>query len=173
MENKPINTDEKSLVSLIIENVKGSLSKVAAYCADNNMNIERLVLSNFKTNNKQHRIIMYISGDRTKIDHLVNNLKKLNVVIKVTNFQASKYLERELMLVKIKTDSKYSSMVSDLANNYGGRTILVNDEVIIFQFTNDENTNNELMQKLENISDDIEILKSGVVATSLDTKIVQ
>ncbi|HSQ98037.1 MAG TPA: acetolactate synthase small subunit [Rickettsiales bacterium] len=168
--DKTEGDNEKNLISLIIKNVKGSLSKITTFCAENNINIERLVLSNFKTDNKQHKVIMYVSGERTKINALISNFKKIDVVVKATNFLANQYLERELMLVKINTNNKSLATINNLANDYNGRTILVNDDIIIFQFTNDEETNDELMKKLEDISEDIEILKSGVVAISLDTK---
>lgn len=172
--DKTINENEKSLVSVIIHNVKGSLSKVTGYCAENNMNIERLVLSNFKTDNQLHRVIMYITGDRKRINSLIDGFKKLEVVVDASNFQANQYLERELMLIKVKSNSEFLPKISDLANEYEGRVILVNDKIMIFQFTNDEEVNEELMKRLElaNVKNDIEILKSGVVATSIDDKIM-
>ncbi len=170
--DRTINEDEKSLITVIIHNVKGSLSKITGYCAENNMNIERLVLANFKTDNKLHRVIMYITGDRKRINSLIEGFKKLEVVVDASNFQANQYLERELMLIKIKSNSEYLPKISDLVNNYNGKTILVNNEIMIFQFTNEEEINNELMERLEleATNNDVEVLKSGVVATSLDDR---
>lgn len=170
--DRTINEDEKSLITVIIHNVKGSLSKITGYCAENNMNIERLVLANFKTDNKLHRVIMYITGDRKRINSLIEGFKKLEVVADASNFQANQYLERELMLIKIKSNSEYLPKISDLVNNYNGKTILVNNEIMIFQFTNEEEINNELMERLEleATNNDVEVLKSGVVATSLDDR---
>lgn len=167
-QNTIINENEKSLISVIIKNVKGSLSKVTSYCAENGMNIERLVLSNFKTDNKEHRVILYITGDRKRVNSLIAGLERLDVVVRASNFQANKYIERELMLLKIKTDSPYLPKITDLVNEYEGRTIFVNDYVMIFQFTNGEERNSAMMKRVENITDEVEILKSGVVATSLD-----
>lgn len=166
--NAIVNENEKSLISVVIKNIKGSLSKITGYCAENGMNIERLVLSNFKTDNKEHRVILYITGDRKRINSLISGLEQLDVVVRASNFQANKYIERELMLLKIKTDSPYLPKITDLVNDYEGRTIFVNDHVMIFQFTNSEEKNREMMKRVENITDDLEILKSGVVATSLD-----
>ncbi|MDD2839729.1 MAG: acetolactate synthase small subunit [Rickettsiales bacterium] len=168
--DKTINENEKSLISVIIRNVKGSLAKVTSYCSENNMNIERLVLSNFKTDNQLHRVIIYITGDRKRINSLIDGFKKLDVVVDASNFQANKYLERELMLIKVNSNSEYLPKISDLVNDYSGRTILVNNDITIFQFTNDEESNNELMRRLElnNTGNDVEVLKSGVVATSLN-----
>ena len=166
--SRPINEDEKSLLSVVIRNVKGSLSKVTGYCADHNMNIERLVLSNFKLNNLEHRVILYITGDRQRINSLIDGLRQLDVVVSASNFQANNYIERELILVKVKEDNPQISRIMDLVSDYNGSTILYKNNIIIFQFINEEEKNNELMERLENLSDDIEVLKSGLVATSLD-----
>ena len=166
--SRPINEDEKSLLSVVIRNVKGSLTKVTGYCANNNMNIERLVLSNFKLNNLEHRVILYITGDRQRINSLIDGLRQLDVVVSASNFQANSYIERELILVKVKEDNPQISRIMDLVSDYNGSTILYRNNIIIFQFINEEEKNNELMERLENLSDDIEVLKSGLVATSLD-----
>ncbi len=166
--SRPINEDEKSLLSVVIRNIKGSLAKVTGYCADHNMNIERLVLSNFKLNNLEHRVILYITGDRQRINSLIDGLRQLDVVVSASNFQANNYIERELILVKVKEDNPQISRIMDLVSDYNGSTILYKNNIIIFQFINEEEKNNELMERLENLSDDIEVLKSGLVATSLD-----
>ena len=167
--SRPINENEKSLLSVVINNVKGSLTKVTGYCAANNMNIERLVLSNFKLNNLQHRVILYITGDRQRINSLLDGLRQLDVVVSASNFQANNYIERELILVKVKEDNPQISRIMDLVSDYNGSTILYRNDIIIFQFINEEEKNNELMERLENLTDDIEVLKSGLVATSLDS----
>ncbi len=167
--SRPINENEKSLLSVVINNVKGSLTKVTSYCAANNMNIERLVLSNFKLNNLQHRVILYITGDRQRINSLLDGLRKLDVVVSASNFQANNYIERELILVKVKEDNPQISRIMDLVSDYNGSTILYRNDIIIFQFINEEEKNNELMERLENLTDEIEVLKSGLVATSLDS----
>lgn len=170
--SRPINENEKSLISVIIKNVKGSLTKVTEYCARNNMNIERLVLSNFKLNNLEHRVILYITGDRQRINSLIDGLKQIDVVVSASNFQTNSYIERELILVKVKEDNPQLSRIMDLVNEYNGSTILYKNNIIIFQFINEEEKNIELMERLENLTNDIEVLKSGLVATSLDDNMI-
>lgn len=172
-EKKVINEDEKSLLSVIVKNVKGSLTKVTSYCAENNMNIERLTLSNFKTDNLECRVILYITGDRQRINSLVEGLRQIDDVVRASNFQANNYIERELILVKVKEENPHLQRIMDLVNEYDGNTILFKNNIVIFQFINDEEKNNELMERLEHITNDIEILKSGLVATSLDDKMTE
>lgn len=165
------NENEKSLITLLIQNKKGVLVKIAGFCTENGMNIEKLVMSSFKSDNKEQKIIMYVTGNRARINSLIETFKTIKEVIDAKNFQSNTYLERELVLVKIKSNSPYLPKITDLVSEYDGRTILVKDKIILFQFTNEEDKNDELTKRIENITDDIEILKTGIVATSLDDNI--
>jgi len=168
-----VDENEKSLLSVVIKNVAGSLAKVTGYCAQNNMNIERLVLSNFKTDGMEQKVILYITGDRNRINSLVDGLKQIDVVVEASNFQANNYIERELILVKVKNNNPQMQRIMDLVSEYDGNTVLFRNNLVIFQFINSEDKNSELMERLEHITSDIDIIKSGIVATSLDSKTVE
>lgn len=164
------NENELSLITLIIQNTKGVLAKVASFCSENGMNIEKLTLSNFKADNKQQRIVLYVSGNRVRINNLLENFKQIPEVIDIKNFQSNQYLERELVLLKIKDNNPNLPKVSELVNEYNGNTIFFRNNIIIFQFINEEEKNNELTQRVENLTSDVEILKGGIIATSLNDK---
>lgn len=164
------NENELSLITLIIQNTKGVLAKVAAFCSENGMNIEKLTLSNFKADNKQQRIVLYVSGNRVRINNLLESFKQIPEVIDVRNFQSNQYLERELFLLKIKENNPHLPKISELVNEYNGSTIFFRNGIIIFQFINEEDKNDELTQRVENLSSDVEILKGGIIATSLNDK---
>ena len=163
-----IREDEKSLITVVIKNVKGSLTKVTGYCSENNMNIERLVLSNFRLDNLEHRVILYITGDRIRINSLLEGLRQIDVVVSATNFQADNYIERELVFIKSREDNPDLPKIMDLVNEYNGSTILFKNNIVIFQFINNEDRTNELMSIIEKMNTKVELLKSGLIATSLD-----
>ncbi len=164
------NEDERSLITLIILNVKGVLAKIATFCSENNINIEKLTISNFKTDTSLQRAVLYVSGNRLRVNTLLEKFKQLDIIKYASNFQSNNYIERELMLLKILDTDPALPRIMDLVNEYSGNTILFRGHVMIFQFTNEEEKNEELTQRLENLSQNIEILKSGLVATSLDEK---
>lgn len=166
-----LNENEKSLITLTILNVKGVLAKIATFCSDNNINIEKLTISTFKTETSLQRAVLYVTGNRVRVNTVVEKLKTLDIIKYAYNFQTSNYIERELMIVKILDTDPSFSRIMDLVNEYSGNTILFKGHVVILQFINEEEINNELTQRLENLSQNIEILKSGLVATSLDEKI--
>jgi acetolactate synthase-1/3 small subunit len=161
------NEIENSLITLIVKNKPGMLAKICGYCGENDINIEKLVLSNFKSDNVDHRIVMYVVGNRVRVNSLVNGFLQIEGVLEASNFQANNYIERELVLVKIATNDDGIPKLMDLVNEYEGKTILVNREITIFQLTNDEEKNSEFTERIEAIKLNVEILKTGVVATSL------
>lgn len=165
------NEDERSLISLIIKNVKGVLAQIAGFCSENGINIEKLTISNFKTDTSLQRAILYVSGNRERVNSLMSKFDELDIVVSATNFQADRYVERELVLLKVLDNNPALPKIMDLVSEYDGSTIMFRDRVMIIQFTNEEEKNDELTQRLEATATDIEILKSGIVATSLDEKI--
>jgi acetolactate synthase-1/3 small subunit len=167
-----LNENEKSLITLITQNVPGVLAKVCGYCGQNNINIEKLVSSNFKSDNLQQKVIMYVVGDRSRVNLLVDGFLQIPEVVTAANFQANSYMERELMLIKINTNDALLPKVMDLVSEYDGKTILVDMKITIFQFALEEEKNDELTKRLENINAKIEILRTGVVATSLSEIVV-
>ena len=164
------NEDERSLITLIIDNVKGVLAKIATFLSENGINIEKLTISNFKTDTSLQRAVFYVTGNRVRVNGVVEKLKELDYIKNAINFQSNNYIERELMLLKILDTDPSFPRIMDLVSEYSGSTILFRGHVMIFQFTNEEEKNEELTQRLENLSNNIEILKSGIVATSLDEK---
>ena len=77
---------EKSLVSVLALNIKGQLGKVTTFFSEHNFNILRLVLSAADKDDKIHKIIAYIEGDRKKVNEMCERLLNVENVLKVTNF---------------------------------------------------------------------------------------
>ena len=179
MDNQNIKTDfsihedEKSILSIIIKNITGSLTKITSYCAQNSMNIERLVLSNFKLDNMEQRVILYITGDRNRINDLLDGLRKIDDVISVDNFMANSYFERELVIIKSEENNPNLDEIMSLTNDFNGKTVLFKNGFVIMEFINSEEKTNELMKIIEDMNTDVELIKSGLIATSLDKKSIK
>jgi acetolactate synthase-1/3 small subunit len=159
---------QKSLVSILADNKKGMLAKITAFFAENDMNIESLTLSPADIENKVHRTTAYISGDRSKIDALCKEMEKIDGVQKVINFMTNSFIERELGLVKVKVKDASISKITDLVNQHLGETIFINSKIMICQIKETEEKVSKFMIEIKKLTDDVEILRTGIVATSLD-----
>lgn len=164
------NENQKILVSMIIKNVEGVLSKISNDCFENDINIERLTISEFQSSkNKNQKAIMLLQSNKKQIDTLLKNLKKKKLVSSYYVFDPYSSIERELMMIKVDSkNSKYEKLVG-IFNEYKVENIYSSQgNQMVFQFSGSEIRNNELMSRLEKITDEIEILKSGIVAITIN-----
>jgi len=163
--------NQKSLVSILADNKKGMLSKLTTFFASNDMNIESLTLSSADIENKIHRTTAYITGDRNRIDGLCKDMGKIEGVHKVINFMSNSFIERELGLIKIKVTNPSMPQITNLVNEQNGEIIFVNSEIMICQIEETEEKVDSFMSRAKEITNDIEILRTGIVAISLDADI--
>jgi len=162
--------NRKTLISMIIRNMAGVLSKISNVCSENSINIDKLTISNFKTDNyAEQRAIMSVECSNEELESLLEKLKDTGTIVRYYVYKPGNYIQRELFLLKIKADNKRIEDIIELANEYHGQNIYyVESDIMIFQFANDEEKNVEFMKKLEELTDDAEILQSGLVAVSFD-----
>lgn len=164
------NENQKILVSMIIKNVEGVLSKISNDCFENDINIERLTISEFQSSkNKNQKAVMLLQANKKQIDTLLKNLKKKKLVSSYYIFDPYSSIERELMMIKVDSkNSKYEKLIA-IFNEYKVENIYSSQgNQMVFQFCGSEIRNNELMSRLEKITDEIEILKSGIVAITIN-----
>ncbi len=164
------NENEKILVSMIIKNVEGVLSKISNDCFENDINIERLTISEFQSSkNKNQKAVILLQANKKQIDTLLKNLKKKKLVSSYYIFDPYSSIERELMMIKVDSkNSKYEKLIA-IFNEYKVENIYSSQgNQMVFQFCGSEIRNNELMSRLEKITDEIEILKSGIVAITIN-----
>ena len=108
------NKTGKSLVSILALNVKGQLGRMTTFFSEHNLNILRLVLSAADKDDKIHRTIAYLEGDRNYVNAMCKELEKVENVIKVVNFQTNdEYVEKEMCLIKI---SSYNNKIDNIMN---------------------------------------------------------
>jgi len=163
---------EKSLIVIIADNKKGMLAKITKFFVDHDMNIESLTLSSADIENKIHRTTVYISGDRKNVNKLCKEIEKIEGVRKVYNFMADKFLERELGLIKVKVSNPAMSQITALVNEHNGETIYVDQKIMVCQVEEIEENIDKFMEKVKKLTDKVEISRTGIVATSLDDKII-
>jgi len=168
MEN---TENQKSLVSITAENKKGILARFTKFFSDNGMNIESLTLSAADSENKIHRTTAYITGDRSRVGELCQELEAMEDVYKVINLVADEYLERELCLVKIKTSNPHLSSIMSAISQARGATIFTGRNIMIFQIEAREEKIAEFIKQVSEYGE-IETLRSGIIATGLNENIV-
>jgi acetolactate synthase small subunit len=139
---------------------------------EHNFNIESLSVSKIDSKNKVHKITAYLTGAREKTDKLCEVIRKIDGVYKVVNLMAHKgYFERELGIVKILNFNENTQKAMEVAGEFGASIVYSQENVTIFEITDFEEKVTEFMDKISQTCK-AEILRSGIVATSLDEELV-
>ena len=163
---------EKSLVSILALNVKGQLGRMTTFFSEHNLNILRLVLSAADKDDKVHRTVVYLEGDRKYVNDMCKELEKVENVISVTNFQTDgEYIEKELCLIKISSSNKHLPDVVNLVNNLKGQTLVMDNKIAIFKIEEREEVVNDFMFNVSDLTKDVEFCRSGMVAIAINDKI--
>ena len=163
---------EKSLVSILSLNIKGQLAKITTFFSEHNLNILRLVLSAADKDDKIHKTIAYIEGDRKRVNEMCKELLDVENVLKVTNFQTnSEYIEKEVCMVKILNSEPKAPDVANVISDFNGRTIFTNQKITIYKMEDNEENVNDFVKKLVEVTKNVELSRSGMIAMAIDDKI--
>ncbi len=140
-------------ISVLVENKFGVLARVAGLFSGRGYNIESLSV-NATHDPKVSKMTIVTVGDDAIIEQIDKQLNKLIDVIKVTDLTGSEFIERELMLIKVKASGKNRAEVIQITEIFQGKIVTVHkDELGI-----------ELSGSAQKISDFINMMKEfGII----------
>ena len=103
------------VLSVLVDNEPGVLSRVAGLFSGRGFNIESLNVAPTLEQGVSHMTIT-TSGDEQIIEQIIKQLRKLVTVIKVVDFQDQAFVEREMMLIKVQADDSRRGEVLRIAD---------------------------------------------------------
>ncbi len=99
----------RRIISVLLENAPGALSRVVGLFSQRGYNIESLTVAPTEDPTLS-RLTLTTLGDDHKIEQITKHLNKLIDVVKLVDLTEGAHIERELMLIKVKRDSVGSSV---------------------------------------------------------------
>lgn len=124
----------RHIISLLMENEAGALSRVSGLFSARAYNIESLTVAPTEDETLS-RMTIVTSGSDEVIEQIIKQLNKLVDVVKVLDLNDGRYLERELMLVKVKATGTYRDEMKRMCDIFRGRIIDVADDCYIIEMT--------------------------------------
>jgi acetolactate synthase-1/3 small subunit len=124
----------RHIISLLMENEAGALSRVSGLFSARGYNIESLTVAPTEDPTLS-RMTIVTSGSDEVIEQIIKQLNKLIDVVKVLDLNDGKYIERELMLVKVKASAKYQDEMKRISDIFRGRIIDVSDNTFTIELT--------------------------------------
>ncbi|HYD33691.1 MAG TPA: acetolactate synthase small subunit [Methylophilaceae bacterium] len=124
----------KHIISLLMENEAGALSRVAGLFSARAYNIESLTVAPTEDETLS-RMTIVTSGSDEIIEQIIKQLNKLIDVVKVLDLNDGRFIERELMLVKVKATGTHRDEMKRMSDIFRGRIIDVADGSYTIELT--------------------------------------
>ena len=163
-----MNNNDRHLISILMENEAGALSRVANLFSARGYNIESLTVA--PTDDPTlSRLTLVTCGNKQIIEQIVKQLNKLIDVVRLIDLSETDAIERELMLVKTKASGELRAEMKRLADIFGGHVLDVTDATYTIELTG---TGSKLDNFLRAIEKDaiLEVVRSGATGIALGQK---
>jgi acetolactate synthase-1/3 small subunit len=129
-----LKTGRKHILSILVENKPGVLTRVAGLFARRAFNIDTLAVG--PTDDETiSRITLTLDGAVHPIDQVTKQLHKLVNVLKIRDLEPEETLARELALFKLAADSSARTEVLQLCEIFGGRVVDVAKRSLVVELT--------------------------------------
>ena len=161
----------KHIISLLIENEPGALSRVVGLFSARGYNIETLTVAPTEDLSLS-RMTIVTRGSEEIIEQITKHLNRLIEVVKVIDLSDHPHIERELMLIKVRAVGKEREEMKRMADIFRGRIIDVTDKTYTIELTGDSTKLDAFIEALE--SDAIlETVRTGSSGISRGERILR
>ncbi|MDQ3185324.1 MAG: acetolactate synthase small subunit [Pseudomonadota bacterium] len=124
----------RHIISLLMENEAGALSRVAGLFSSRGYNIESLTVAATEDSTLS-RMTLVTAGSDDVVEQITKQLNKLIEVVKVVDLSDGDHIERELMLIKVRAVGKDREEIKRMADIFRGRIIDVTDRSYTIELT--------------------------------------
>ena len=147
-----------------MENTFGVLTRVAGMFSGRGYNIDSLNVAPTHDPNVS-RMTIVTRGDNATVEQIVRQLNKLVNVLEVTDFRDYEYVDRELVLVKVKVDGKRRSEVMQITDIFRTKIVDVQPKSMTIEITGNETKVTKFIELMKNFGV-LELTRTGKVALS-------
>ena len=124
----------RHIISVLLENEAGALSRVAGLFSARGYNIETLTVAPTEDVSLS-RLTIVTRGSDEVIEQITKQLNKLIDVVKVVDLSEAAHIERELMLIKVRALGKDREEIKRMSDIFRGRIIDVTESNYVIELT--------------------------------------
>ena len=160
----------RHIISILMENEPGALSRVVGLFSQRNFNIETLNVAPTEDPSLSRLTVTTIGDDRV-IEQITKHLNKLIDVVKLVDLTEGNHIERELMLVKVKAIGAARDEVKRTADIFRAQVVDVTSNLYTVQITGDAVKLDAFLQAMAPIGI-LEVARTGVSGIARGDKVV-
>ena len=162
----------RHIISLLLENEAGALSRVSGLFSARAFNIESLSVAPTEDPTIS-RLTLVTTGSDAIVEQITKQLNKLVDVIKVVDLNEYEHVEKELLLAKLIAGKKEDhNTIKRIVDTFNGRIIDVTKNLYTIEITDTREKIDAFITALDDHLI-VEIVRSGVSAISLGDKAIQ
>lgn len=160
----------RHIISILLENEPGALSRVVGLFSQRNYNIESLTVAPTEDHTLSRLTITTIGDDR-KIEQITKHLNKLIDVVKLVDLTEGSHVERELMLIKVKASGAQRAEIKRTTDIFRGQIVDVTPTVYSIQLSGTSEKLDSFIAALGNAAV-LEVARTGVTGISRGDKVL-
>lgn len=149
-------------ISVLVENKFGVLTRMAGLFSGRGYNIDTLNVGPTQDPNTS-RMTIVTRGDDATMEQIVKQISKLVDVLEVTDFREYEYIDRELVLVRVKVDAKTRAEVMQITDIFRAKIVDVQADSLTVEVTGNESKVEKLIELLKAFGI-LDLTRTGKVA---------
>lgn len=158
----------KHIISVMVENKSGVLAKVAGLFSRRGFNIDSLSVGP-TDDGSISRITIVVNAENHSIEQVTKQLYKLINVIKIQEMDPSNIVERELVLIKVSSDSKTRPEILEIVSIFRVNIVDVGKKTLIIEITG-SNRKVKALEELLRPFGILELIRTGKIACTRGIK---
>ncbi|AEO08030.1 acetolactate synthase small subunit [Buchnera aphidicola] len=153
----------RRILSILLENESGALSRVIGLFSQRGYNIETITLAPTEDASLS-KMTIQTKGNEKSIEQIEKQLHKLIDVLRVTQInQLSNIIEREIMLLKVQINNHKRDDIKHITEVFRGQIVDITSSTYILQISGTTKKIDSFLKIIRNVSDVIEVTRSGII----------
>lgn len=133
------NPQERHVISALVQNVPGVLAHISGMLASRGFNIDSLAVGETENAHLSRMTFVVVGGDAV-LEQVGKQLEKIVTVVKVLDVSSRDFVERDLLLLKVKAPAGSTrSEIRELANIFRAKIVDVGPEEVMVEISGREN----------------------------------
>lgn len=154
---------KRHIVSILLQNEVGALTRVASLFATRGYNIESLNVA--PTDDPTvSRLTLVTTGTDAVVQQIVNQSLKLIDVVNVDDVTRDQHVERELLLIKLRAQPAQVAALQACVQKAGGKVLSDEPESFTVELTDSESQINKFIAEAGDFGEVLEVVRSGALA---------
>ena len=150
----------RHIISILIENEAGALSRVSGLFSARGYNIESLTVAPTEDESLSRMTILTVGSDDV-VEQITKQLNKLVDVVKVVDLSEAAHVERELMMIKVRATGKDREEMKRMTDIFRARIVDVTDTTYVIELTGNQGKLDAFIQAIDPALI-LEAVRSGV-----------